>query len=69
MSALVELSDSLWIAAEDVAEVSINPHNIDSFTVRMKNGIGHSVRPTYGKGIYATAEQLVAEINAARSAE
>jgi hypothetical protein len=63
---LIKLSYSLYVAADDVAEVSVNDHS-NLVTVRMKNGIGHPVDPDFGKGAYATLDRLVREINAACS--
>lgn len=58
---LVRLDDGCHVNPEDVQEVTVNPHS-DTITVRMRNGIGHSVRSDYGKGIYATLERVKAEL-------
>lgn len=58
---LVKLEDGCYVNPEDVQEVTVNSYS-DTITVRMRNGIGHSVRADYGKGIYATLTRLKAEL-------
>lgn len=63
---MIQLSDGCWVASDQIAEVKINAH-ANSITVRTKDGIGHSVGADYGKSVYATADALIAEINAAEA--
>jgi hypothetical protein len=58
---LVRLDDGCLVNPEDVQELKINDY-ADVITVRMRNGIGHSVRADYGKGIYDTLARLKAEL-------
>lgn len=68
MTQLIELSpgQGRFIDPDDVSEVTVNP-DANLITVRTRNGIGHSVSPDYGKGVYETASRLVTRINAART--
>lgn len=66
MSQLIQLSDGCWIDPDLVAEVKIN-ERAGTLTVRMRDGIGHSIGFDYGKSIYDTQRRVVAEINAART--
>ena len=66
MSQLIQLSDGCWVDSAHVAEVKVNPL-ANTITVRMKDGIGHSIGNDYGLSIYHTAKRLIAEINDART--
>jgi len=62
--ALIKLSDGCWVNTKRIASVTVNDSS-STITVRMDDGIGHCVMADYGKGIYATMDKLVAEINKA----
>ena len=61
---MIKIDNDRWIASDTIAEVSVN-QQANVLTVRTKNGIGHSVDPDYGVGIYKTADRLIDEINKA----
>ena len=61
---MINIGDECWVASDTIAEVSVN-QQANVLTVRTKNGIGHSVHPDYGVGIYKTAYRLIDEINKA----
>ena len=61
---MIKIGDGCWVASDTIAEVSVN-QQANVLTVRTKNGIGHSVDPDYGVGIYKTAYRLIDEINKA----
>jgi hypothetical protein len=61
---LIKLKDGCYIAADDVAEISVNL-GADMVAVRTKSGASHSLVADYGKGIYATVQRLVDEVNKA----
>lgn len=63
---MIKLSDGCYVAASEIAEVRVNQYS-DFITVRMKNGIGHSLGADYGKGIYETMDKLIAQIDAEMS--
>jgi len=68
MSRLIELSagQGRFIDPDDVSEVTVNP-GANVITVHARNGIGYSVSPDYGRGVYETADLLVKRINDART--
>jgi hypothetical protein len=59
---LIQLSDGCHVAADQIAEVSIRPHD-RGVTVRTKDGIGHHLDNDFRKSSYATQRRLVSEIN------
>lgn len=61
---LVRLSDGCYVNPDDVQELTVNSHS-NTLTVRMRNGIGHSVGFDYGKTIYDTLRRLRAELEGA----
>lgn len=66
--ALIKLSDGCCVNTKPIASVTVSVTVNDSsetITVRMDDGMGHCVMADYGKGIYATMDKLVAEINKA----
>lgn len=66
MSQLFQLSDGCWVDPDLVAEVKVN-NEAGMATVRMRDGVGHSIAPDYGKSIYSTVTRLITDINAART--
>ncbi len=60
---LVRLSDGCYVNPDDVQELTVGDYS-DTITVRMRDGIGHSIAADYGKGIYATLDRLKAELEA-----
>lgn len=62
---LIQLSDRVWIAAEEVLGVEVESEN-NRLRVRVKDGTSHLVGADYGSGIYATADRLIGNINAAK---
>lgn len=61
---LVKLSDQCWVDPHQVAEVTVNDSS-NTYTVRMRDGVGHCLSPDYGKGVYASAKRIIDEINKA----
>lgn len=61
---MIKIGDGCWLQSDTIAEVIVN-QQANVLTVRTKNGIGHSVHPDYGVGIYKTADRLIDEINKA----
>lgn len=59
---MVRINDEYTVMPDQIAELHIN-RQADRITVRMKSGLGIGVGADYGKGIYATHERLLAEIN------
>lgn len=63
---MIKLSDGCYVAAEHIAEVTINSSS-QTITVRTKAAIGHTHTPDYKQSVYAALDDLVAKINEARS--
>lgn len=63
---MIQLSDGCWVASDQIAEIKVNG-DANRVTVRTKDGVGHSLDADYGKSAYATADKLIAEINAAEA--
>lgn len=61
---MVTLRCDCSVMPDDISEVTVNTGS-NTITVRMKNGVGHSIQAAYQKGIYETKDKLVAEINEA----
>lgn len=59
---MIKLSDTMFVAASEVAEVSVNGV-ANTVTVRMKSGVGHHVPNDYGQSCYSTADRIVSEID------
>jgi hypothetical protein len=59
---LIKLSDGCWINQDDILEVTILESS-QSVIVRTKNGIGHSLFPSQGQGLYAFLDELILQIN------
>ncbi|MFC7515081.1 hypothetical protein ACFQUU_08705 [Herbaspirillum sp. GCM10030257] len=61
---MIQLSDGCHVAAEHIAEVTVNDYG--NITVRTKDGVRHSASNDYGdRSGYTTRDRLIAEINAA----
>jgi hypothetical protein len=58
----MKLPDGCWIAVDGVAEV-VPDFEAGTITVRMKNGIGHTIEPEQGVTISETVKRLIAEID------
>lgn len=63
---MIKLTDNLYVAADQVAEISI-VENHDWLHVRMKDGRVHGVGCDYGKSAWATLDRLVRLVEAAQS--
>lgn len=61
---MVTLSCDCSVMPDDISVITVNTGS-NTITVRMKNGVGHSVKPAYQKGVYETKDKLVAEVNEA----
>ncbi len=59
---MIKLSDGCWVAADQIASVIINTYATHA-TVRMKDGIGHSIGNDYGVSIHETVERLIKKID------
>ena len=64
MSNLIKLDDGCYVAADQIAELSIN-RSSNTITVRMKNGVGHCHEPGYKQSIYAALDELAGRVNQA----
>ena len=64
---LVRLSDGCLINPEDVQDITVRSSGHgDVITVRMRNGIGHSIFADHGKSTAETLARLKSEIEATR---
>lgn len=61
---MIKLRDDCWVASDVIAGVEVIA---DHICVRTKDGMHHTLKADYGKGVYATAGRLVAEINEAEN--
>jgi len=59
---LIQISDSCYVAADQIEEVSTKDYDRGIF-IRMKNGIEHYLGNDYRKSSYETQRRLVGEIN------
>lgn len=59
---LIRLSDSVIVAASEVAEINIDDRGY-GLTVMMRGGRAHHVSADYGKSVYDTARRLMQEVN------
>lgn len=64
---MLRLKDTLWVAASDIAEVSIDTNRV--VRVAMKHGGVHTVENDYGTNAQTTAANLVEKINHAMNAD
>lgn len=62
---MIKLTDSLYVAADEVAEVSVVDGR-DGLHVRMKDGRTHWVGCDYGKSAWDTLRRLTGEIRSAQ---
>lgn len=68
MSRMIELSGSRYVAADCIAEITVNP-NSQTIAVQMKDGRAHTHQPEYGSSLYRSADKLILEINQALAAQ
>lgn len=61
---MIQINDNAWVAADEISEVTIDGNRI---RVKTKRGEVHVADADYGKGIYATADRLLKEIETKRS--
>ena len=62
--ALIKISDCCWVNTKRIASVTVY-ESCSKIEVRMDDGISYCIMADYGKGIYASMDKLVAEINKA----
>lgn len=63
---MIRLSDGCYVAADQVAEVTLNDART-RISVRMKDGVGHHFEPNYGESLYQALDRLIGQINTAAS--
>lgn len=60
---LIKLSCRCHVNPTDIAEVKMSEYG--HITVRMRDGVGHSVDKEYGEPDYKAYDRIINEINAA----
>lgn len=58
---MINLKSGVWVAPDQIAQVRVND-NSDMINVVLKDGDMVSIGHDYGKGIYETADRIIALI-------